>query len=170
MSSGDRAAYARAAAIILYDFCQALRIPVMVYGHSTRGSKVELYSYGSLTPSTRTTNTGWWDISARGSNRDGAALRYVAERLSRRPEELRTPAAGLRRPACRPWLLRYRRRGGPAGHPAGVPAQGSLFLAAAIGDDKENIQRIYGDAFLDISDLHQLPVKLAQAVKHFLRV
>ena len=41
MSSGDRAAYARAAAIILYDFCKALRIPVMVYGHSTKGSKVE---------------------------------------------------------------------------------------------------------------------------------
>ena len=48
--------------------------------------------------------------------------------------------------------------------------KGVLFLAAAIGDDKENIQRIYGDAFLDISDLHQLPVKLAQAVKRFLRV
>ena len=48
MSSGDRTAYARAAAIILYDFCQALRIPVMVYGHSTRGSKVELYSYGEF--------------------------------------------------------------------------------------------------------------------------
>ena len=29
------------------------------------------------------------DISARGSNRDGAALRFVAERLSHRPEELK---------------------------------------------------------------------------------
>lgn len=29
------------------------------------------------------------DISARGSNRDGAALRYVAEQLSKREEEVR---------------------------------------------------------------------------------
>ena len=170
MSSGDRAAYARASAIILYDFCQALRIPVMVYGHSTRGSKVELYSYGEFDAIDQNDKYRLMDISARGSNRDGAALRYVAERLSRRPEELRLlmlvsdgqPAApGYYGTAAEEDLRgiqqEYRRKG-------------VLFLAAAIGDDKENIQRIYGDAFLDISDLHQLPVKLAQAVKRFLRV
>ena len=43
-------------------------------------------------------------------------------------------------------------------------------MAAAIGDDKENIERIYGDSFLDITDLNQLPVKLTQVVKRFLRV
>ena len=43
-------------------------------------------------------------------------------------------------------------------------------MAAAIGDDKENMERIYGDSFLDITDLHQLPVKLTQVVKRFLRV
>lgn len=170
MSSGDRAAYARTAAIILYDFCQALHIPVMVYGHSTRGSKVELYSYGEFDAIDQNDKYRLVDISARGSNRDGAALRYVAERLSRRPEELRLlmlvsdgqPAApGYYGTAAEEDLRgiqqEYRRKG-------------VLFLAAAIGDDKENIQRIYGDAFLDISDLHQLPVKLAQAVKRFLRV
>ena len=48
--------------------------------------------------------------------------------------------------------------------------KGLLFVAAAIGDDKENIERIYGDSFLDITDLNQLPVKLTQVVKRFLRV
>ena len=43
-------------------------------------------------------------------------------------------------------------------------------MAAAIGDDKENMERIYGDSFLDITDLNQLPVKLTQVVKRFLRV
>ena len=47
MWSRDRCTYARAAAIILYDFCQSLDIPVMVYGHSTGykdgGNTVELY-------------------------------------------------------------------------------------------------------------------------------
>ena len=32
-------------------------------------------------------------------------------------------------------------------------------MAAAIGSDKENIERIYGDSFLDISDLTKLPAK-----------
>lgn len=170
MASCDRATYARASAIILYDFCQALRIPVMVYGHSTGGSGVELYSYSEFDAIDREDQYRLVDISARGSNRDGAALRFVAERLSHRPEELKLlilvsdgqPAdTGYYGTAAEEDLRgiqqEYRRKG-------------ILFVAAAIGDDKENIERIYGDSFLDITDLHQLPVKLTQAVKRFLRV
>ena len=45
-----------------------------------------------------------------------------------------------------------------------------LFAAAAIGDDKPSIERIYGDSFLDITDLNQLPVKLTTLVKRHIRV
>ena len=169
MASCDRATYARASAIILYDFCQALRVPVMVYGHSTGGSGVELYSYSEFDAIDREDKYRLVDISARGSNRDGAALRYVAERLSHRPEELKLlilvsdgqPAdTGYYGTAAEEDLRgiqqEYRRKG-------------ILFIAAAIGDDKEDIERIYGDSFLDITDLNQLPVKLTQVVKRFLR-
>ena len=170
MCSQDRATYARASAIILYDFCQALGVPVMVYGHSTGGSGVELYSYSEFDAIDREDKYRLVDISARGSNRDGAALRYVAERLSHRPEELK--------------LLILVSDGQPAdtgyyGTAAeedlrGIQQEnrrkGILFVAAAIGDDKENMERIYGDSFLDITDLNQLPVKLTQVVKRFLRV
>ena len=169
MASCDRATYARASAIILYDFCQALRVPVMVYGHSTGGSGVELYSYSEFDAIDREDKYRLVDISARGSNRDGAALRFVAERLSHRPEELKLlilvsdgqPAdTGYYGTAAEEDLRgiqqEYRRKG-------------ILFIAAAIGDDKENMERIYGDSFLDITDLHQLPVKLTQVVKRFLR-
>ena len=44
MCSYERATYARATAIILYDFCQSLGILVMVCGHSA-SSGVDLYSY-----------------------------------------------------------------------------------------------------------------------------
>lgn len=82
MSCGDRITYARAAAIILYDFCQALDIPIMVYGHSTGWSSgVDLYSYAEFESIDSGDNYRLMDISARGSNRDGAALRYVAEQL-----------------------------------------------------------------------------------------
>ena len=170
MASCDRATYARASAIILYDFCQALRIPVMVYGHSTGSKGVELYSYSEFDATDREDKYRLVDISARGSNRDGAALRFVAERLSHRPEELKLlllvsdgqPAdTGYYGTAAEEDLRgiqqEYRRKG-------------ILFIAAAIGDDKENMERIYGDSFLDITDLNQLPVKLTQVVKRFLRV
>ena len=170
MASCDRATYARASAIILYDFCQALRVPVMVYGHTTGKDSVELYSYSEFDAIDREDQYRLVDISARGSNRDGAALRFVAERLSHRPEELKLlilvsdgqPAdTGYYGTAAEEDLRgiqqEYRRKG-------------ILFVAAAIGDDKENIERIYGDSFLDITDLNQLPVKLTQVVKRFLRV
>ena len=170
MSSCDRATYARASAIILYDFCQALRVPVMVHGHSTGSKGVELYSYSEFDAIDREDKYRLVDISARGSNRDGAALRFVAERLSHRPEELKLlilvsdgqPAdTGYYGTAAEEDLRgiqqEYRRKG-------------ILFIAAAIGDDKEDIERIYGDSFLDITDLNQLPVKLTQVVKRFLRV
>lgn len=170
MASCDRATYARASAIILYDFCQALHVPVMVYGHTTGKDSVELYSYSEFDAIDREDQYRLVDISARGSNRDGAALRFVAERLSHRPEELKLlilvsdgqPAdTGYYGTAAEEDLRgiqqEYRRKG-------------ILFVAAAIGDDKENIERIYGDSFLDITDLHQLPVKLTQVVKRFLRV
>ena len=48
--------------------------------------------------------------------------------------------------------------------------KGILFVTAAIGEDKENIERIYGDAFLDITDLNKLPVALANVVKRHIRV
>ena len=89
MSSADRCTYARASAIILYDFCQSLHIPVMVYGHSTGENAVELFSYAEFEAIDQNDKYRLMDISARASNRDGAALRYVAEQLSKRPEEVK---------------------------------------------------------------------------------
>lgn len=48
--------------------------------------------------------------------------------------------------------------------------KGIVFISAAIGDDKPNIERIYGDAFLDITDLSQLPVKLTAVVKRYMHI
>ena len=36
--------------------------------------------------------------------------------------------------------------------------------AAAIGDDRDRIERIYGTGFLDITDLNQLPIMLTQLI------
>ena len=174
MCSCDRCTYARASAIILYDFCQSLDIPVMVYGHSTDytdvGNTVALYSYAEFDGFDHDDKYRMMDIAARGSNRDGAALRFVAEQLSKRPEAVK--------------ILILVSDGQPADSGYGGSAaeedlrgikqeyqrKGILFVAAAIGDDKQNIERIYGDSFLDISDLNQLPTKLTAVVKRYVRV
>ncbi len=174
MRCSDRCTYARASAIILYDFCQGLNIPVMVYGHSTGyhsgTSSVDLYSYAEFDSFDNDDRYRLMDIDARGSNRDGAALRFVAEQLSKRPETVK--------------LLILVSDGQPAdtGY-SGTAAEEDLrgiqheyqkkdilFVAAAIGDDKENIERIYGDSFLDITDLNTLPAKLTFVVKRHIRV
>jgi len=171
MSCGDRCTYARASAIILYDFCRSLGIPVMVYGHSTGYSKgVELYSYAEFESFDNDDKYRMMDISARNSNRDGAALRFVAEQLSKRPEEVKLlilisdgqPAdIGYHGTAAEEDLRGIKKE---------YQRKGILFIAAAIGDDKQNIERIYGDSFLDITDLNQLPVKLTAVVKRHIRV
>lgn len=174
MGSCDRCTYARASAIILYDFCQSLGIPVMVYGHSTgygkNGHSVDLYSYAEFESYDHDDKYRMMDIAARGSNRDGAALRFVAEQLSKRLEQVK--------------ILILVSDGQPADFGYGGTAaeedlrgikqeyqrKGILFVAAAIGDDKLNIERIYGESFLDITDLNQLPIKLTAVVKRHVRV
>lgn len=174
MCSCDRCTYARASAIILYDFCQSLDIPVTVYGHSTgyhkNGESVDLYSYAEFDSFDNDDKYRMMDISARGSNRDGAALRFVAEKLAKRPESVKLlilvsdgqPAAdGYYGTAAEEDLRGIKQE---------YQRKGILFIAAAIGNDKQNIERIYGDSFLDISDLTQLPTKLTNVVKRHIRV
>ena len=131
---------------------------------------MELYSYAEYEGYDNDDKYRMMDIGARSSNRDGAALRFVAEQLAGRPQEVKMlilvsdgqPAdSGYSGSAAEEDLRgikqEYRRKG-------------ILFVAAAIGDDKQNIERIYGDSFLDISDLNQLPVKLTSVVRRHVRV
>ena len=170
MCSGDRCTYARAAAIILHDFCDSLDIPIMVYGHSTGWNTVELYSYAEFDGFDSDDRYRLMNIGARGSNRDGAALRFVAERLSKRPEAVKIlilvsdgqPAdTGYDGTAAEEDLRGIKQE---------YQRKGVVFVAAAIGDDKPNIQRIYGDSFLDITDLEQLPGKLTAVVKKHIKI
>lgn len=173
MCSCDRATYARATAIILQDFCAALHIPIMIYGHTTEWeyeNGVDLFSYAEFDAIDRMDKYRLMDISARGANRDGCALQYVAEQLSRRPEDAK--------------LLILVSDGQPNdwGY-EGAAAEEDLqnikescrkrrihLIAAAIGNDKPQIERIYGDSFLDITNLEELPVRLTVMVKRFLRL
>ena len=85
-AGGDRITHARKTAIVLYDFCMSLGIPITIYGHSTDSKGVALYSYAEFDSLDASDRYRLMDMSARNGNRDGAALRYVAEHLAKRPE------------------------------------------------------------------------------------
>lgn len=171
MSCADRITYARMTAIVLYDFCQSLQIPVTIYGHTTPDCEagVALYSYAEFDSLDTSDCYRLMDMSARNGNRDGAALRYVAEHLSKRPENQK--------------LLIIISDGQPADYGYyGTEAEadlrgikkeyskkGIILFAAAIGSDKENIKRIYQDGFLDITKLEELPKNMALLVKQYLK-
>lgn len=166
----DRITTARAASIVIYDFCRRLHIPVMIMGHTAGGKQVELYSYADFDSFDGKDCYRMMDMSARGCNRDGAALRYVAEHLVKRPEQNK--------------LLILISDGQPSDdgyYGTGAEAdlrgirreytnKGVTLFAAAIGDDRENIERIYQEGYLDITDLNQLPQNLAKLIARYVRV
>ena len=169
MGSKDRYKYAQAAAIILQDFCYRLHIPMMVYGHSTSGDLVDLYSYVEYDVFADLDRYRLADIQARRSNRDGAALRYVSRRLLERPERNkililvsdRNPAhTNYWGEAAEEDLRAFRSE---------FVSCGGLLIAAAIGDDKDAIHRIYGQSFMDITDLSSFPLRLTQYLKRHIR-
>jgi len=169
MSCNDRVTCARAAALVIHDFCTKLGIPVAIYGHS-EWSDVELYAYAEFDSMDGKDKYRIMDMSARGGNRDGAALRFVAERLLKRDEQIR--------------LLILISDGQPAASDYyGTEAEADLrgikreyqnkgitMFAAAIGDDKPNIERIYGDGFLDVTDITKLPANLTGLISRYIKL
>lgn len=173
MFSNQRDITARATGIILYDFCRSLDIPICIYGHSTYDAggreNVALYAYSEFDEIDKNDKYRLMDVHARSDNRDGAALRFVAERLMTRPEEERiliivsdgAPAAvGYYGDKPKGELQEIKKE---------YTRKGILFQAAAIGDDKKRISEIYGDSFLDITDLNELPILLTKVIKRHIR-
>jgi len=172
MQVKNRVETAKAASIVLYDFCSGLDIPIAIYGHTTSDFKndVELYAHAEFNSFNNRDKYRLMDISARSCNRDGAALRFTAEHLLKRPEPLK--------------LLILISDGQP--HDSygyhGVVAEADLrsikqeytrkgikLFCAAIGEDKENIERIYKDGFLDITSLDKLPQNLCSLLSGYIK-
>lgn len=164
MCGCDRITKARATAIVVQDFCEKLGIPIMIVGHTASCAHVELFSYADFKSVDKKNRYRLMDMSARCCNRDGAALRYVAEKLSKQNSDVKMlfiicdgqpnddGYTGTAAEAdLRGIKLEYSRKG-------------VQIFAAAIGDDRANIERIYGAGYLDITDLNQLPVMLTQLI------
>ncbi|MFT4104363.1 MAG: AAA family ATPase [Lacrimispora sp.] len=173
MSVFGRLDAAKQAAIALYEFCHGCHTPVMIYGDTADRSPMEqmsLYSYAEFDSKDPDEKYSLINIQGRSNNRDGMAVRIIADRLLTAPQKTKLfisisdgqPKAmpdytgDLAVADMKNTLQEYRRKG-------------VLFLAAAIGQDKEIISDIYGNEnTLDITDLKQLPARLVQIIARYL--
>lgn len=164
------------AALCLYLFCQKAGIPIMVYGHHTDGyshrrleeETVYLHCCAEFEPD----KNDCYRIAAlqpHGANRDGVALRFIGEKLSRRPERhklLVLISDGMpnsnqyRGKMAKQDLMEVKKK---------LTGSGIAFVAAAIGADKMQIREIYQKAFLDISDVEKIPDALVKKVVNYVR-
>lgn len=167
---GERIHQARLCALCLYEFCRSADIPVLIYGHHIDGKHrrvqdetVFFHSFAEF-DADRGDRYRIASMETGGCNRDGAALCFVGEKLSKRPEKIRllfVISDGF------PNATRYN---GNKAEEDMLRIKESLerkritVLTAAIGSDKEQIQRIYKEGFLDISDIGQLPYVLPKQV------
>ena len=164
MCGNDRITRARATAIVVQDFCEKLGIPIMIMGHTAWNSHVELFSYAEFQSVDKNDRYRLMDMSPRDCNRDGAALRFVAEKLYKHVSEVKLLII-----ICdgQPNDNGYSGTGAEAdlrGIKLEYSRKGVKIFAAAIGDDRDRIERIYGSGFLDITDLNQLPIMLTNLI------
>ena len=148
MDIHNRIGSARYTACVIYRFCQRLGIPRAdswsFHRNWREKESVELYSYAEFDAWDQKDCFRLTGIRSRWNNRDGAALAYAGMRLGKRAEGqklLFVISDGL--PSC----------GGGIGE-AGIADtrrereklehRGIHVMAAAIGEDRELIRRIYG--------------------------
>lgn len=171
----NRIEFARKTALALYEFCHKLDIPIMVYGHTTHdltflsNEVVDIYAYADFDSMDRQDHLRIAGAKTGYCNRDGAALRFVGERLLKREEEIKIlilisdgqpNAEGYEGETAKLDLQEVKRS---------LEKQGVKLFAAAIGDDKAQIEAIYKDGFLNITNLNTMPVKLAGLLTKYIR-
>lgn len=173
---GKRMKQARLCALCLYEFCRSAGIPILIYGHHTDNKQYkrvqnETVYLHSLAEFDADSNDKYRiaGIEADGCNRDGAAITFVGEKLAKRPEKIKLlflisdgfpNASCYRGKEAEADLLQIKEK---------LEKKRITMLTAAIGEDKEAIQRIYKEGFLDISDLEQLPYILPKQILKYIR-
>lgn len=173
MSAYGRLEAAKRAVIAVYEYCQLCNIPILIYGDTTDVSKMEqmsIFAYADSDKIDANDRFRLMKIRARSNNRDGMALRIMAERLAVSPQKTKllisisdgqpkamddyTGSYAVK--DMQQTIQEYERKG-------------ITFLAAAIGQDKDVISEIYGnERFLDITNLHEFPAKLVRIIARYL--
>lgn len=164
--SRSKIAYARDAAIMLEAFARKTNIPLFICGHSMTCGAMNFFVHKSFESTSEIDRYALAAISSGGCNRDGYAIYIACEMLAKRPENDKLfimLSDGL------PNDSSY------GGEEAAEDIRsivnlaqrkhGIETIAAAIGDDKERIKAIYGNSYLDVTDLATLPKTLTRLIR-----
>ena len=173
MNAFGRLEAAKQAAVAVYEFCKYCKIPVLIYGDTADRSpreKMSLYSYIDWEKPKLNEEAALMGIESISNNRDGMALRILAEKLMKAPQNTKLLISiSDGQPKAMPDYTGELANNDMKQVIQEYGRKGVLFLAAAIGQDKETICDIYGpERFLDITDLRQLPVRLVQIIARYL--
>lgn len=173
MNAFQRLEVAKQSAVAVYEFCKNCDIPVLIYGDTAdRSSKeqMSMYSYIDWDNPKLNDEASLMTIQSISNNRDGMAMRILAEKLVKAPQNkkllisisdgqpkaLPDYSGNIAIKDMKQLIKEYDRKG-------------IIFLAAAIGQDKETICEIYGqERYIDITDLKQLPVRLVKTIARYL--
>ena len=173
MKAFGRLEAAKRAAVAVYEFCTACKIPLLIYGDTADRSPIErmsMYSYIDWEEPQLNDKYSLMTIQSHSNNRDGMALRILAEKLvkmSQTTKLLISISDG--QPKAMPDYTGKAAIGNMKQIISEYSRKGILFLAAAIGQDKDTISDIYGqERFLDMSNLRQMPVQLIRIISRFL--
>lgn len=170
-TSGDRIAYERLAALVIHDFCRRLDIPISVYGHYETfwDGTVILTAYADADKPDEKDKYRIMGISDHDNNRDGYALKFCAEKLLRSDADFKLLISISDGQPCASGYTGVIGCEDVAGVIKEYKRKGITPIAAAIGDDKEAIEHIYRENFLNISDLETLPKRLTDLVKRYVK-
>lgn len=173
MIRDERIENAKKAALALSLFAEKLNIPFMLYGDSadvSQREKTSLYSYKEFTDSYDFLPAKITTMKPRQNNRDGAVLRVMAAKLNQQvattkillnlsdgqPKALPDYTGPKAQADIQQVLQEYER-------------QGVIFIACAIGEDKQQIKTLYGeDHFVDISEINTLTSQLLHLIQRFI--
>lgn len=169
----DRIEAAKKAAIAIAEFAKRVNIPLMINGDTADVSareKTSIFSYKEFTDSFQWLDDKLVTMKPRQNNRDGAVLRVVADKLN---QQMATTKLLLNisdgQPKALPDYTGKKAKEDIQEVIKEYDRQGIIFIAAAIGQDKEEIKEIYGESrFLDITDLQEFPKQMIQLITRYL--
>lgn len=169
----DRIEAAKKAAIAIAEFAKRVNIPLMINGDTADVSvreKTSIFSYKEFADTFQWLDDKLVTMKPRQNNRDGAVLRVVADKLN---QQTATTKLLLNisdgQPKALPDYTGKKAKEDTQEVIKEYDRQGIIFIAAAIGQDKEEIKEIYGESrFLDITNLQEFPKQMIQLIARYL--
>lgn len=164
---------AKLAAVALSLFAEKTKIPLMLYGDSadlSQREKTSIYSYKEFDDSYDFMAAKIATMKPRQNNRDGVPLRLLAEKLNQQAADTKVLLSiSDGQPKALPDYTGERAKQDIQDVLQEYERQGILFIACAIGEDKEQLRELYGENnFVDISDISTLPHQLLQLIARFI--